>query len=1068
MRVPIQSLLVTAALLLLVCPSQAVTLPFLEDFESGNGSFSTATMGGWVWGTPTSAAGPATAYSGTKVWGTNLVASYSPNLNAALVSPVYDLSAEAGKHILLHWWQHLVTEETHDRAEVQVSKNSGGTWETVFGPRQGMVNPEWTQHTVLLDPSYATDGFRVRFRMMTDSSVADGGFFVDDLRISSASFSPAAPAQDFELNDGSYVSGGTRSSWQYGSLVTAPGSAKSGQSVWATNLNGFYNSDENSTLTAPTMDLSASAGKLLAVTWWQYLLTESGYDFFEAEVSSNNGATWSVAGSWSGDVSPQGWARRQIFIGSEYATAQFRLRFRLRSDAALQYHGVALDDISVLATSGLKPTTGPITKSAPENHPIAFTESEFKAAYADPDGGPFSGIRVVTLPVSGLLTLGGNPVALNDSIPASALGTLSYEPPAGATGSWFFDYEASNHFSKSNPGRVTLNILGPTPQVVITSPPAGVTVNPGTSVTFTVVAVSSQTMNYEWRRNGATLVSGPSASYTLSPVTETQEGDYDVVVSNSQSSVTSAVAVLSVNDPVTFTSEPGNDSVVEGGSKTFSVVAAGTGRLDYLWFKNDIPLPTEISSSLTISNALESSGGIYRCEVTNIVGTKSTQPFVVSVLLAPRIVKQPAPLGLRLGRRAVFSVEVAGAGPFTYQWFKDGIEVPGAIGPVLEFASVKPTNIGNYTVKVSNSWAERESLSVRLFVMPWIDVVGIYQDILERPDAPSGETTCPGRVTLNLRVYGFYSGTLTYDGKYYPFRGRLSDSLVSEHRIRRPNKSPLLLKLELDAENRTMSALLSHDETGGSVQSHAVMPRIVYHPRNNPSPQEGRYTVVLEPDLTVIGTPLASGYLHGSVSKGGLARFAGRLPQGSTFTFSSNLQATGRIALHKMIKQRGRLVSEFCGRIGFDPQSGGGIVIDGGLVWKNMPRPTQILVPTPFVAMLEANGSLYTRPVTPELILSLPQGSIMYKLVIEGSFGAPLERWLRIDPGNAVIIDPLTDANIRVSFNERLGLVRGSFIDVVTGKRFDLNGVVNEAAQSMGGLVKRGNITGRFTVVPRL
>jgi len=247
-----------------------------------------------------------------------------------------------------------------------------------------------------------------------------------------------------------------------------------------------------------------------------------------------------------------------------------------------------------------------------------------------------------------------------------------------------------------------------------------------------------------------------------------------------------------------------------------------------------------------------------------------------------------------------------------------------------------------------------------------------------------------------------------------------------------------------------------------------VMPRIVYHPRNNPSPQVGRYTVVLEPDLTVIGTPLASGYLHGSVSKGGLARFAGRLPQGSTFTFSSNLQATGRIALHKMIKQRGRLVSEFCGRIGFDPQSGGGIVIDGGLVWKNMPRPTQILVPTPFVAMLEANGSLYTRPVTPELILSLPQGSIMYKLVIEGSFGAPLERWLRIDPGNAVIIDPLTDANIRVSFNERLGLVRGSFIDMVTGKRFDLNGVVNEAAQSMGGLVKRGNITGRFTVVPRL
>ena len=252
------------------------------------------------------------------------------------------------------------------------------------------------------------------------------------------------------------------------------------------------------------------------------------------------------------------------------------------------------------------------------------------------------------------------------------------------------------------------------------------------------------------------------------------------------------------------------------------------------------------------------------------------------------------------------------------------------------------------------------------------------------------------------------------------------------------------------------------------MESQATLPRIVYHPRNNPSPQEGRYTVVLEPDLTVSGTPLASGYLHGTVSKGGLARFTGRLPQGSTFSFSSRLQATGRIALHKMMKQRGRLVGEFCGRFGFSSLPGGMIVVDGGLVWKNLPRPNEVLVPTPFVAMIDVNGSLYTRPVEPELILSLPQDSSMYKLVIEGSFGPPIERWLRIEPQNVVIIDPITEANIRIGFNERLGQVKGSFIDLMTGKRFELIGVVNEVGQSMGGLVRRGNAIGRFTVSPRL
>jgi len=1047
--------------------AQAITLPFIETFELNNGGFGTATAGGWVWGSPVSADGPPSARSGTKVWGTNLIGGYAPNLNAALVSPSYDLSAETGKHIVLHWWQYLVTEEGFDYAEVQVSKNDGGTWETVFGPRQGQVNTEWTQHTVLLDPSFATSGFRVRFRLITDGMVSEGGFFVDDLRLSSAAFTPATAVQDFEANDGGYVAAGTRSSWQYGAPISAPGSAKSGASVWATNLNGFYQSDENSTLTSPGIDLTAAAGQLLAVTWSHFFKTEASFDFLDLEVSPDNGGSWAVAASWSGDLSPSGWSRQQVFLDSSYATGAFRLRFRLRSDEAVQYHGVAIDDIQILSTGGLEPVAGAFAKSAPQNSPIPFTAADFRAAYTDPDGGPLKGITLTQLPTTGVLKVGGIAATLNEFISVESLGGLVYEPASDTAGAWSFDYRVANQFALSDAARVSLSILAPTSQVVITSPPAGATVNPGTAVTLSVVAVSSLPMTYEWRRNGFTLVSGPSPSFVLGPASEALEGDYEVMVSNSQSSETSSVAVLRVNDPVTIITEPGNDSVVEGGSKTFTVAATGTGRLDYQWFKNDAPLPTEISSSLLISNALESSGGTYRCEVTNVVGTKSTQPFVVTVLLKPRIVTQPTPLGLRIDRRAVLRVVAQGAGPLTYQWYKGGIEVPGATKSELSFVRVRESNIGIYTVKVSNPFGSVDSEPAPLFVMFWKDVVGIYPDILVRPAAAVGETPCPGRMSIRLMSFGYFSGALFYDGRRHALRGRLSDSLVFEQTVKRSKLSPLVLNLRLDAEGKAFDVRLTHAETTGEVVNTGRLPRHLYT-TTNPAPQAGRYTVILKPDQTVAGTPVASGFLSGTVSRAGVARITGRLPNGTVLSTGGYLHSTGLLPMYSSFLRSGVTVGEVCGRLGFDPVPGGAVLVDGDLIWRNLPLVGQVIVPTPFVANIEANGSRYVRPIAPALIVSLPQSAEMFALTVEGPLADPLQRWLRIEPGNLVRLDPATDAKVRFKFNLALGRISGSFVDVMTSKSYTLHGVVNQAAQTMGGLVMRPQEVGQFTVVPRL
>ncbi|MCX8091481.1 MAG: N-acetylmuramoyl-L-alanine amidase, partial [Verrucomicrobiae bacterium] len=100
----------------------------------------------------------------------------------------------------------------------------------------------------------------------------------------------------------------------------------------------------------------------------------------------------------------------------------------------------------------------------------------------------------------------------------------------------------------------------------IVTQPQSQTVNPGSTVQFNVVATGNPPLSYQWRRNGANLANGGkfsgvnTATLTISNVQQTEAGSYDVIVSNTNGSVTSATAALAVNTVVAFfeTFESGN------------------------------------------------------------------------------------------------------------------------------------------------------------------------------------------------------------------------------------------------------------------------------------------------------------------------------------------------------------------------------------------------------------------------------------------------------------------------------------------------------------------------------
>jgi hypothetical protein len=81
----------------------------------------------------------------------------------------------------------------------------------------------------------------------------------------------------------------------------------------------------------------------------------------------------------------------------------------------------------------------------------------------------------------------------------------------------------------------------------ISAQPQNQNIIAGTTATFSVSAMGSAPLSYQWRLNGTNLPGAISSSYTKSNAQAADAGTYSVVVANSLGSVTSAPAALTLN-----------------------------------------------------------------------------------------------------------------------------------------------------------------------------------------------------------------------------------------------------------------------------------------------------------------------------------------------------------------------------------------------------------------------------------------------------------------------------------------------------------------------------------------
>jgi len=169
----------------------------------------------------------------------------------------------------------------------------------------------------------------------------------------------------------------------------------------------------------------------------------------------------------------------------------------------------------------------------------------------------------------------------------------------------------------------------------------------------------------------------------------------------------------------TITTQPTSQSVTEGASVSFTVVADGTATLTYQWRKGGTSISGATSATYSISAVASSDAGSYDVVVTNSAGSVTSSAATLTVTSstgAPTITTQPASQSVATGGSVTFTVVATGNATLTYQWRKDSTAISGATASSYTISSVATTDAGSYDVVVTNSVGSVTSSAATLSV----------------------------------------------------------------------------------------------------------------------------------------------------------------------------------------------------------------------------------------------------------------------------------------------------------------------------------------------------------------
>jgi uncharacterized repeat protein (TIGR01451 family) len=312
-------------------------------------------------------------------------------------------------------------------------------------------------------------------------------------------------------------------------------------------------------------------------------------------------------------------------------------------------------------------------------------------------------------------------------IPGATSSTYVLDPTAVGDDGALFDVVVTNVAGSATSAAALLTVNPAPVAPSITTHPASVIVTEPAPAAFTVAASGDAPLSYQWRRNGADIPGATSSTYVLDPTTVGDSGAlFDVVVTNVAGSATSTVALLTVNPapvPPSITADPVSVVVTEPAPASFTVGASGDAPLAYQWRRNGADIPGATGSTYVLDpTAVGDSGSTFDVVVINGAGSATSAAALLTVNpapVAPSITTDPLSVIVTEPAPATFTVVAAGDAPLTYQWRRNGADIPGATSSTYV---LDPTAIGDdgatFDVVVTNGVGSATSAAALLTVNP--------------------------------------------------------------------------------------------------------------------------------------------------------------------------------------------------------------------------------------------------------------------------------------------------------------------------------------------------------------
>lgn len=279
---------------------------------------------------------------------------------------------------------------------------------------------------------------------------------------------------------------------------------------------------------------------------------------------------------------------------------------------------------------------------------------------------------------SGQSLLTGQPLQL--SVSASGSSPLSYQwlksgaVIAGATASSYsvasvntsdagaYSVVVSNAFGAVYSSSATVTVTQPVAPV-ITTQPRSVSATSGSTVSFTVEASGTPSPSYQWLKDGAPVAGATTRTLIYLAVSSANAGTYSVAASNSQGTVVSTGATLTVTAPVSapvLTSQPASQTASAGSSVVLTAGAVGSPQPAYQWLKNGSVIVGATNAALILPSVSSSDAGNYYVIATNSAGAATSTAATLAVTPASALSNLSVRTTLSSGQTLIVGGVVSG------------------------------------------------------------------------------------------------------------------------------------------------------------------------------------------------------------------------------------------------------------------------------------------------------------------------------------------------------------------------------------------------------------------------